>query len=841
MTTLLSACTLSVLLCATCAAQPAHRIHVSVQGDDAHSGTAAQPLATLRAARDAVRALKAEGLRGPVEVVVGEGVYHLAEPLVLEPDDSGTAEAPVTWRAAEGADVALSGGVPVTGWRQEGGLWAADVPEGLDFRLLRVGHRWATRARHPNFDPENPRTGGWLFADYGGKPWERGALNVGVSNVHNVGATLAWRIRAPAAGTYRMWLRYGHRMTDYGVPDMGGRTTMQVGDGEPILLENLPDTGGWNPSAWSLAAELPLAEGENLLAWVNRKGGGLYLDAFALTDDPEWDPSKAISAPAWWGAFRVQDPAEGRHVLIVQCEACETAEGPEIIVHRSTPPGTMHHMNFREGDLPAWQDVSGAEVHVFIAWGWVNAIVPVASIDHARRRIQFAEGHASQDVRMGNRYFIENVREALDAPGEWYLDRERGRVLHIPDNSRFPDVPVVAPVLDRLIVMQGDAETGRFVEHVHIEGFRFTDTNHAVTTDYYTPQDAALWLSAARHCEVRNCRFEWCGGYAVRLEQRSRECRLVRNDIRHMGQGGVIFVGNTADQARHCHVLGNTMQYLGLIYKHVAGVYGVQASDTRVAHNQIWDVPRYAISFKGHSDDRLSHRNVIEFNDLRRANLETNDTGIIETLGRERRDSGNVIRHNLLLDSVGMITSAEGEILTPYFSWGVYLDDYSSGTTVYGNIIARNVNGGGCIHAGRNNVFENNIMVEGRDHQFRCQPRDDFMQGNRFVNNIVVYSRPEAHLMFSWRDKRDMFAEVDRNVYFLRGHDLTALKSQVFPAGTWNDWREAGFDLNSVAADPLFLDPDNDDYRLHPDSPALPLGFQPIPVERIGPQGLEED
>lgn len=42
------------------------------------------------------------------------------------------------------------------------------------------------------------------------------------------------------------------------------------------------------------------------------------------------------------------------------------------------------------------------------------------------------------------------------------------------------------------------------------------------------------------------------------------------------------------------------------------------------------------------------------------------------------------------------------------------------------------------------------------------------------------------------------------------------------------------YDANSLVADPLFADPDNGGFRLRPDSPALKLGFVPIPVDRIG-------
>jgi hypothetical protein len=42
-------------------------------------------------------------------------------------------------------------------------------------------------------------------------------------------------------------------------------------------------------------------------------------------------------------------------------------------------------------------------------------------------------------------------------------------------------------------------------------------------------------------------------------------------------------------------------------------------------------------------------------------------------------------------------------------------------------------------------------------------------------------------------------------------------------------------DRNSVIADPQFVDPARDDYRLRAGSPAFALGFKTIPVEKIGP------
>ena len=653
-------------------------VFVASDGDDGAPGTKLSPLATLAGARDAVRRLRRGGTTGPVTVFVKAGTYFLAEPLVLGPEDSGTAAGPTIYRAAPGGRVTLSGGTPLTGWqRREDGIWAAPAPAGRDFRLLRVGESWATRARYPTADPEDPLTGGWLFAD---------------------------------------------------------------------------------------------------------------------GDDPQ--------------------PEQGK-------------------------PTTR--MRYRPGDLPVFADLSGAELHIFIAWGWVNAIVPLARREPDQRHLVFAGAGASQDVRPGNRYFIENLREVLDAPGEWYLDGTQGEVLYIPDVRDFPNVPVVAPRLDHLVRYEGDADAGRFVEHVHLAGFDFTDTTCTITDQYYTPQDACIVMDGARRCVIRDCEFAWLGGHALRLSGRSEQCVFGENHLHDLGQGGVIMVGGTADQSHHCAVTANRIERLGLIYKHVAGVYVTSGSDHYVAHNRIADVPRYGISLKSMGEGALSHRNVVEFNEIRRCNLETNDTGAIESLGYEKRDSGNVIRHNLILDSIGMITTPEGMIQAPYFTWGVYLDDYSSGTTVYGNIIARTTTGGVCIHGGQNNVIENNILVDGLDRQVHLHPESDFMKGNRFVRNVVAYSRPEAELFYlfqAWReDQPGLFDVCDYNLYWLSGADLDSLETKNTPEGSFPDWRGRGFDEHSEVADPLFVDAPADDYRLAPDSPAFALGFKPIPVELIGTDG----
>jgi len=51
---------------------------------------------------------------------------------------------------------------------------------------------------------------------------------------------------------------------------------------------------------------------------------------------------------------------------------------------------------------------------------------------------------------------------------------------------------------------------------------------------------------------------------------------------------------------------------------------------------------------------------------------------------------------------------------------------------------------------------------------------------------------------------------------------------------TLKQWQDKGFDRSSIFADPMFIDPENGDYRVLPESPALRLGFKNFVMNRFG-------
>jgi len=128
-------------------------IYVAPSGKSTNIGTEASPLGSLDQARDKIRTL--ESRDEPIRVIVADGTYQLAGPLVLSPEDTGTSKSPISYEAADGASPVFTGGRKIAGWKPTAdGIWTAKIPEVAAgdwyFEQLFVGGRRATRARTPN-------------------------------------------------------------------------------------------------------------------------------------------------------------------------------------------------------------------------------------------------------------------------------------------------------------------------------------------------------------------------------------------------------------------------------------------------------------------------------------------------------------------------------------------------------------------------------------------------------------------------------------------------------------------------------------------------------------------
>lgn len=138
-------------------------LFVATNGNNQWSGRLAAPnanrtdgpLASLSGAQAALRRARvAGGPLGTVTVQVRGGTYRMETLLVIEPEDSGTAEAPVIFTSYQNEQPVFSGGEVIRGFRQNGARWETVIPEVKAgqwyFRQLWVNGQRRQRARSPN-------------------------------------------------------------------------------------------------------------------------------------------------------------------------------------------------------------------------------------------------------------------------------------------------------------------------------------------------------------------------------------------------------------------------------------------------------------------------------------------------------------------------------------------------------------------------------------------------------------------------------------------------------------------------------------------------------------------
>ncbi|HJV48214.1 MAG TPA: right-handed parallel beta-helix repeat-containing protein [Geothrix sp.] len=802
--------------------------YVSTEGSDAWSGRLSAPnaartdgpFATVSRARDALRALRTEaGPPGPMIVQIRGGQYFLEQPIRFGVEDSGTEQAPVSYTAYPGEHPEFIGGrrlvppaftpsqpvvfnLPDTG----SGPWA--------FRSLFVDGRREVRARYPNLDAADPIRKGFLYV----RPApDQLSFGVAVGGIHHPGDWLEYRVQIPAAGDYVLWLHYGALNAPYGVAAMDGRTTVQVDGQRSFPLADLADTGGWSPVRWARVASLRLSAGTHLLRWKNEKGGGLVLDALVLCNEASWVPRGTMTAAP-----------ENGHRLVLPARAFVRSHGRQITVN-GAGTGPRNAIWCAPGELhPAWLEAPDAEVHVFQSGDSraFSEILSIRGFDAKEGRLLLGGPEARASLNPGDRYFVDNVREELDAPGEWYLDPQARTLTYLPRATFSAKSEVIVPMTRRLIQVEGGRSAQTPVRYLRFSGLTFRDTDWVgggASAGYGMGDDGALVLDNAEACVVEDCRFLNLGAYGVCLDQGQRN--TVRGcDVAHAGGGGVLIRGSRDNQ-----ITDNHLHHLGESYQHVGGIVleGTGASGNTLAHNAIHDSSRYGISLK-----EPGEKNLIAFNRIQNTNLETYDSGAIEVTQHDRAfRSGSAIRNNLITDSIGF-SSIFGEPI--YMSWGIYLDSFASGYEVSGNVVCRTWNGGVMLQGGRENRVTNNVFVDGQVSQGTIANYQGQSTALQVSANILAYTSPEA-VAFETGTLGPEVLRMDKNLYFPSGGQPPVFTSP--GAERFADWQGQGRDRSSLVADPRFRQARADDFALRPGSPAFRLGFRAIPLDQVGPRG----
>ena len=500
---------------------------------------------------------------------------------------------------------------------------------------------------------------------------------------------------------------------------------------------------------------------------------------------------------------------------------------------------------FREGDLKAGSTITNAEVVAMSRW--VESRLPILSVDEKERIVSFSK-RSVFELGPGDLYYAEGAFEFLDAPGEWYLDPAAGTLYYLPrPGEQLAKMQAIAPVLPQVLRFEGRPESGQFVDGVALRGLTFSHTEwyfpagfqSGVNKPNVSPEPqaetggfaqaavgvpGAVWGEGLRGAILEDCRFVGLGNYGLELARGCHVNRILRCEFSDLGGGGVK-IGEThirdkaVEQTFGNEISGCHIHDGGKMFASAIGIWIGQSPDNRLTQNLIHDFYYTGISIGwtwGYGPS-LAANNKVEMNHVHHIGAKSNgdgpilsDMGGIYTLGKQ---PGTTIRNNLWHDIAA----------TRYGGWGIYFDEGSSGILAENNVVYRTTHGGFHQHYGETNLVRNNIFAFARDHQLqrsRPEPHRSFS----FVTNIVYFDSGSL-LAGDWSDDADY--QMDGNVYF---DARPGARPDQLPVGpcTWPQWQARGHDRHSQVADPLFVLPQQDDFRLRPNSPALKLGFRPF-------------
>ncbi|MEO6134339.1 MAG: right-handed parallel beta-helix repeat-containing protein, partial [Ginsengibacter sp.] len=330
------------------------------------------------------------------------------------------------------------------------------------------------------------------------------------------------------------------------------------------------------------------------------------------------------------------------------------------------------------GDRPAnWSNAQNIFLYGYWVWDWHDEFLQVKSIDTIKKEITIKPPHSSYGYIKGARYYAVNVLEELDQPGEWYLNRDDGSLYFWPP-APIESGKTFVSLLDKPVIEIEGAN------NVHIEGL-----------DIEFSRGNGIVMRGGENNLIAGCNFNNLGDIAVRIEGGFKN-GISSCDIFNVAAGGIILSGGDRKSLTPAgnFAVNNHIHHFGQWLKTHQSAISLGGVGNYVAHNLIHDGPNSGIQLSG-------NEHILEYNELHHLGQETADVGAFY-MGRNWTQRGNVIRYNYFHDLNGPGQN---------YVNGVYLDDFSSGTTIHGNIFARSSKGIE-IGGGRDNIVSNNLFVE---------------------------------------------------------------------------------------------------------------------------------
>ena len=294
----------------------------------------------------------------------------------------------------------------------------------------------------------------------------------------------------------------------------------------------------------------------------------------------------------------------------------------------------------------SWKNPKTGVVHAFHCQYWGNWQFAVDDRDEEANTIKWSYG-GFQEARgcdFGREWYIENIFEELDAPGEWFYDEAEKKLYLYPNGT--DDIPSsgFGTAMEQLLSIRGSID--RPVYNVTLTNMTFMYTeptfleSHEVPSggDWAIHRNGAVFVEGVDGFTIEQCLFDSPGGNGLVLNNYIRNAIIEDNEFRYSGDSSIIVVGSTemidgtnGNQPRGTKVISNLIHDSGVFGKQTSPYMQSLACQTELTGNVIFNVPRAAINFNdGFGGGNLLQHNLI-FNTVR----ETADHGAFNSWDRQ--------------------------------------------------------------------------------------------------------------------------------------------------------------------------------------------------------------
>lgn len=532
-----------------------------------------------------------------------------------------------------------------------------------------------------------------------------------------------------------------------------------------------------------LSGKSVLYGGRSITGWQKEANSPFW---FAKVNDSEFDFRQFYVNGKMRPRARLPKQGRFKHESIFNKDWMMTSGGGFVPAPTTEERSAM---KYAPGQISEETSLSNAEFLVFHSWdaSWTRAIShePVERVLRLNPPCSYPPGaFGIKD------YVIENIREGMLKPGQWYLDRDNGKVVYWPLKGEYPVLASFeAPLLSSLIQIIGTNE--KKVANINIKNIclDLSSIKLEQSGGFGAPFfDGAVSMTNAVNCSLEALSVTRAGGQGIKASE-SSDILVKDSEVSQTGANGIYFRGGINN-----HIINNLVHHVGIIDPNAMGINVGYLKNSHIAHNDVYATSYTGIAIGNGMNDMSPAMNLVEFNRVWNTMNILNDGGCIYLYGKERH---TIIRNNVLSESYG----SNGSLA------GLYLDETVEDVICENNLI-KNISGSILhLHLTKHNTICNNIFV--------CKP-----------GNIISFLRSSDCIF-------------DRNIIYAPNAEIKFLNPEgaIYTGNLfYSSMNKSNIDKIPIAynVDPKFVDPNNNNFELRSNSPALMKGFKPFDPSKAG-------